>query len=168
MKRASILALLLACAASAGAAAPSDCWALRKHGHKPEAQTCFEGLTRSEDAYVRAEGLWGLEQWDQANEQFRMATQPANSKALCKVRWGLLLHERFNDGDAADLFREALTKDPSNAEAYLGLATVSEESFSGKAAEYAGKAIELDPHGRRGALSKAAMREQTVWGVVKV
>jgi tetratricopeptide (TPR) repeat protein len=30
------------------------------------------------------------------------------------------------------------------------------------------KAIELDPQGRRGTLSKAAMREQTVWGVVKV
>ena len=30
------------------------------------------------------------------------------------------------------------------------------------------RAIELDPHGRRGALSKAAMREQMVWGVVRV
>jgi tetratricopeptide (TPR) repeat protein len=30
------------------------------------------------------------------------------------------------------------------------------------------RAIELDPNGRRGALSKVAMREQTVWGVVRV
>src|SRR5271169_6546988 len=98
---------------------------MRKHGHIPDAQTCFEGLTRSGDAYARAEGFWGLEQWDQANEQFRLATGPANSKALYKVRWGMLLHERFNDAEAAGLFREALEKDPSNAEAYVGLASVS-------------------------------------------
>ena len=65
-----------AAAASARAAAPADCWAQRKHGHRAEAQACFEGLTRSSDAYARAEGFWGLEQWEQANEQFRLATQP--------------------------------------------------------------------------------------------
>ena len=97
------------------------------------------------DAYARAEGFWGLEQWDQANAQFRLATQPANSKPLYKVRWGMLLHERFNNPEAVDLFHEALTKDPSNAQAYLGLAIVSADGFDGKAPEYAAKAIELDP-----------------------
>jgi cellulose synthase operon protein C len=137
--------LLLAYAVSVRAVAPADCWKLRKDGHRTEAQTCFDGLTRSVDAYARAEGFWGLEEWDLANEQFRLATQPANSKALYKVRWGMLLHERFNDAEAADLFREAIAKDPANAEAYLGLATVSADGFDGKAAEYAEKAIELDP-----------------------
>ncbi len=137
--------LLSACAAPAVAAAPPDCWSLRKHGHRAEAQACFESLTRSSDAYARAEGFWGLEEWQQANEQFRLATQPAASKPLYKVRWGMLLHERFNDSEAADLFREALSKDPSNAEAYVGLALVSAESFNGKAAAYASKAVELDP-----------------------
>lgn len=145
MKRAFISVALLACASSAYAAAPSDCWAQRKHGHDQEARTCFEALTRSGDAYLRAEGLWGLEQWEQANEQFRLAAQPENAKPLYKVRWGILLHHRFNDSEAADLFREALAKDPANAEAYVGLATVSAESFNGKAAEYALKAIALDP-----------------------
>ena len=79
MKRASIMSLLLAGAATAHAAAPADCWAMRKHGHGAEAQTCFAGLTRSADAYTRAEGFWGLEEWEQANEQFRLATQPVNS-----------------------------------------------------------------------------------------
>ena len=130
---------------SAQAAEPADCWTLRKHGHRSEAQTCFAALTRSADPYARAEGFWGQEQWQQANEQFRLATQPENSKALYKVRWGMLLHERFNDGEAADLFREALGKDSSNAEAYVGLATVSAETFNGKATEFAAKAIELDP-----------------------
>jgi tetratricopeptide (TPR) repeat protein len=145
----SSLVLLLMCVATARAvasvAAPADCWSLRKHGHRVEAQACFDGLTRSGDAYTRAEGFWGLEEWDQANEQFRLATQPANSKALYKVRWGMLLHERFNNPEAAGLFREALQKDPSNAAAYLGLATVSADGFDGKAVEYAAKAIELDP-----------------------
>jgi cellulose synthase operon protein C len=137
--------ILLACAVSARAAVPADCWTLRKDGHGAEAQTCFNALTRSADAYSRAEGFWGLEEWEQANEQFRLAAQPANSKANYKVRWGMLLHERFNDAEAANLFHEALTGDPSNAEAYLGLAIVSADDFDGKAAVYAKKSIELDP-----------------------
>jgi cellulose synthase operon protein C len=139
------LSLLIMVATTACAAVPADCWSLRKDGHSTEAQTCFDRLTHSADAYTRAEGFWGLDEWEQANEQFRLATQPANSKAAYKVRWGTLLHERFNNTEAAGLFREALAKDPSNAEAYLGLAIVSADGFDGKATEYAAKAIELDP-----------------------
>lgn len=138
-------ALLLISTTSVCAAVPSDCWSLRKHGHRTDARSCFEGLTRSSDEYARAEGFWGLEEWEQANAQFRLATQPANSKAIYKVRWGMLLHERFNNPEAADLFREALAKEPSNAQAYLGLAIVSSDGFDGRATEYAIKAIALDP-----------------------
>ncbi len=133
------------CVAPAQAAAPADCWDLRKHGQSTEAQRCFETLTRSGDPYFRAEGFWGLEAWDQANEQFRAASEPVTGKAIYKVRWGMLLHERFNDAEAAALFREALDKDPSNARAYLGLAIVSADGFDGKAAEYLAKASALDP-----------------------
>jgi tetratricopeptide (TPR) repeat protein len=139
------LLLMYAACAVASAAVPADCWSLRKRGHRSEAQACFDALTHSGDAYARAEGFWGLEEWGQANEQFRLATQPANSKAVYKVRWGMLLHERFNNPQAADLFREALAKESSNGEAYLGLAIVSADGFDGKATEYAAKAIELDP-----------------------
>ena len=138
-------AFLLAFVAAAQATVPADCWKLRKDGHHAEAQVCFERLTRSDDAYSRAEGFWGLEAWGQANEQFRLATQSASSRALYNVRWGMLLHERFNDNDAAGLFREALARDPSNAAAYVGLATLSADGFDGKAAEYLAKAIQLDP-----------------------
>src|SRR5277367_2607409 len=95
-----LLVMCTAVRAVASAAVPADCWSQRKHGHRAEAQACFEGLTRSGDAYTRAEGFWGLEDWEQANEQFRLATQPANSNALYKVRWGMLLHERFNNREA--------------------------------------------------------------------
>jgi cellulose synthase operon protein C len=61
------------------------------------------------------------------------------------VRWGLLLHARFNQSDAVDLFHEALQKEPGNAEAYLGLARVSADGFDGKAATYLARAIELGP-----------------------
>jgi tetratricopeptide (TPR) repeat protein len=137
--------IVLASAMSASSAVPSDCWALRNHGHSADAQACFEGLTRSRDAWFRAEGSWGLEKWEEANERFRLAAQQTDSKPTVKVRWGRLLHERFNDSDAADLFREALQKDPSNAEGYVGLALVSADQFEGKSAAYLGKAIELDP-----------------------
>src|SRR5262249_18021072 len=140
-----IAVLLLSSVAAARATVPVDCWKLRDQGHSGEAKSCFEGLTRSSDAYARAEGVWGLEEWARANEQFRLATQPADSPALYKVRWGALLYERFNNAESADLFREALAKDPNNAQAYLGLARVSADGFDGKAIEYLKKAIELDP-----------------------
>ena len=146
MRHAALLpAILLTCLVPASALVPGDCWTQRKHGHDAEAQACFEALARSSDAYFRAEGFWGLDEWDRANEQFCLATQPADSKALYKVRWGVLLHERFNQSDAAGLFHEALEKDPGNAQAYLGLARVAADGFDGKAAAYLAKAIELDP-----------------------
>lgn len=144
-KSAPIFAALLACATMARATSPADCWALRKHGAEEKATACFEGLTHSSNAYDRAQGFWGLEQWEQANSEFRLATLPPDSEALYKVSWGMLLHERFNDGDAGDLFHEALAKDPANAKAYLGLAIISADSFDGQAAAYAAKAIALDP-----------------------
>ena len=146
MRRISRLsALLLMGQLAARATVPSDCWTQRKHGHDAQAQACFTALARSSDPYFRAEGFWGLEQWSRANDQFRLATQPADSKALYKVRWGLLLHERFNNADADGLFHEALQKDPSNAEAYIGLARVSADSFDGQATAYLRKATDLDP-----------------------
>jgi tetratricopeptide (TPR) repeat protein len=107
---------------------------------------------RSGSAYLRAEGYWGLEQYAEANEQFRMATSrtateqdsPGNG-AVARVRYGMLLHERFNNGDAVELFKEALERDPRNARAQLGMALVSADGFDNKAGEYALKALSLDP-----------------------
>ncbi len=126
-----------------GAPTPNSCRELRTHGKKTEAASCFQALTRSAEPAVRAEGFWGLQQWDAANEAFRLAVAQQGSKAAVRVRWGLLLHERFNDPEAADLFKEALKQEPENAEAYLGLAIVNPEDT--KEAEYGAKAVELDP-----------------------
>jgi cellulose synthase operon protein C len=145
IKFVALLVIVLGGIGRCRAATPDSCQLLRKHGQRPQAQACFESLVRSNSAYYRAEGYWGLEQYDQANEQFRMATALPDGDPLYKVRWGMLLHERFNNTDAVALFQEALQRDAKNAQAYLGLAIVSADGFDGKATDYAAKALELDP-----------------------
>jgi tetratricopeptide (TPR) repeat protein len=127
------------------AVAPADCAALRRHGRRTEAAACYQSLTLSADPYLRAEGDWGLELYDDANKEFRTAVAGADLNAHYRVRWGRLLHERFNDADAAGLFTEALQRDARNPGAYLGLALVASDSFEKKAREFAEKALELDP-----------------------
>ncbi len=145
IRHAHLFAAALLCASVAHAATPASCWTLRKHGQRAQSDACFTQLTKGSSAYDRAEGFWGLEDWTAANEQFREATQPADAPALYKVRWGMLLHERFNNPEAADLFHEALAKDPNNAAAYFGLATVSAEDYDGQTTGYLAKAEALDP-----------------------
>jgi len=146
------VAILLAAAGTIACAAasltPDDCRALRTHGKRADATECFTTLSHSGNAYLSAEGFWGLEQYDDANAAFRTAiAQAGETKASthARVRWGLLLHERFNNQDADNLFNEAIKLDLSSAEAYLALAEVSADGFDGKAVEYANKALALDP-----------------------
>src|SRR3984885_11026330 len=138
------LASLVAANAAWGAT-PEDCQTLRKHGHRPEAEKCYESLTASRDPYLRAEGLWGMEQYQEANNQFRIGADQSPTNANIRVRWGRLMHERFNNTEADNLFNEALERDAKNAQAYYGLALVSADGFDSKAIEYTNKAIELDP-----------------------
>jgi cellulose synthase operon protein C len=145
-----LLLLLLLAAPESGAmgaapVTPTDCSALILHGQRERAQACYETLSQSPDPYLRAEGDWGLERYDLANEEFRAAVARDDHSALYRIRWGRLLHERFNDTDAAQLFNEALQRDPKNAQAYLGLAIVSSTGFDDKAMDYLAKALQLDP-----------------------
>jgi len=142
----SILCLLLAAAsASSRASTVTECQNLTQHGRNGEAYACYEALTRAGDAYFRAEGFWGLKRYQEANNEFRLAVSQSDGNAVYRVRWGRLLHERFNNTDAEDLFREALARDPHNAPAYLGLALVSADGFDSKAIQWDAKALELDP-----------------------
>jgi tetratricopeptide (TPR) repeat protein len=140
-----LLMAALAGASPSRAATPEECQALRKHGHNDQASTCFESLTQSREPAIRAEGFWGLEMYQDANNEFRTAVNQSPNTANYRVRWGRLLHERFNNKDASDLFNEAIQRDPKNAQAYLGLALVSADGFDNKAVEEVKKAIELDP-----------------------
>jgi cellulose synthase operon protein C len=141
------------CASALAAETPEHCALVRKHGHRAEARMCFETLVRQGErqpaaagAYLRAEGFWGLGAYEDANREFRAAVAQADASALYRVRWGMLLHERFNDADAEGLFKEALMRDPNDAGAYLGLALVSADGFDDHAVERARKALALDPH----------------------
>jgi cellulose synthase operon protein C len=142
---ATLAAILLSVASAARAATPDECAKLRLHGQSARAQSCYESLARSSSAYLRAEGDWGLHQYEQANNEFRAAVAQNDASALYRVRWGMLLHERFNNTDAEQLFKEALQRDPKNAQACLGLALVSADGFDSKALEWTAKALELDP-----------------------
>ena len=117
-----------------------ECRALRHHGKLPEAQTCFTRLAASSTPYLRAEGLWGVERYQEANDQFRQAVKENPKNADYRVRWGHLFLERFNNEEAHGLFEEALKLDPNNAQAYLGIADVESEGFSQHATEAAQKA----------------------------
>jgi tetratricopeptide (TPR) repeat protein len=136
---------VLTVASLANAATPDGCQSLRKHGRNGDAQKCFQDLTQTRDPYLRAEGYWGLGRYQEANDQFRIAVAESDHNANYRVRWGLLLHERFNNAEAEDLFKEALQRDSKNAQAYLGLALVSADGFDSKAIEWTAKALELDP-----------------------
>jgi tetratricopeptide (TPR) repeat protein len=148
MRRATIVGLVAAAslaASLAGASTPADCAALAHRGRRTEATACYQSLTLSADHYVRAEGFWGLERYQDANTEFRAAVAGDDRNAMYRVRWGRLMHERFNNQEAVNLFGEALQRDPKNADAYVGLALVAADSFERKARESAAKAIELNP-----------------------
>ena len=129
----------------AKAATPAQCHALTRHGRRAEARACYESLSASRDHYLRAEGYWGLEMYQEANNEFREAVAQDDRNANYRVRWGRLMHERFNNVEAENLFEEALERDPKNVQACLGLALVSADGFDSKAVKWAARALELDP-----------------------
>ncbi len=92
-----------------------------------------------------AERYWKQQRWEDANNAFRAAVKADPKNAALRVRWGLLLLERFNPGEAADLFNEALELEKDFPPALLGLAKVAAERMDPKAAELCRRALEKDP-----------------------
>jgi tetratricopeptide (TPR) repeat protein len=159
-----LVAALAGAALSQAAAPPPEvrqCLAQRLHGRESAAQKCFLALTGATSPYLRAEGAWGLADYDTANSQFRAAVAQADADALYRTRWGELLHERFNNVDAAGLFKEALQRDPRDAQALLGLARVSADGFDDHAVAWAQQALAVDPKlaGAHELLAKLALQD---------
>lgn len=117
----------------------------RLHGRLKEAAACYDALTRSSDAFSRAQGYLGLRRYDEANTEFREADQRHPNSAQIKTAWGRLYAEHAQPGDAAQLFEEAMKADPKYAPAYLELARVLAESFDERAVQLANQALQLDP-----------------------
>ncbi|MEO8125559.1 MAG: tetratricopeptide repeat protein [Bryobacteraceae bacterium] len=122
-----------------------DCQKHDHYGRRAEAKQCYQKLSARANNAARAEGLWGLRQFKDANAAFRLAVAAAPKNTNYRVRWGRLLLDGFNPKDASDLFQEALEIDPKNAQATLGLALVASDGFDSKAVGLANKALELDP-----------------------
>jgi tetratricopeptide (TPR) repeat protein len=122
-----------------------ECRTLRHHGKLAETQACYAKLAAGANPYLRAEGLWGIERYQEANDQFRDLVKQNPKNADYRVRWGRLFLDRFNAEEAHNLFEEALKIDKDNAQAYLGLSMVETEGFSKKAVEDAQKAADLNP-----------------------
>ena len=118
---------------------------MRKHGQQAEAKACYESLVRTNSPISAPKATGGWSSMTRPTNEFRIATAQPDSDPLYKVRWGMLLHQRFNNTDAVGLFQEALQRDPKNAQAYLGLAIVSADGFDGKATDYVSRALVLDP-----------------------
>ncbi len=135
----------LVIALPAAAQTVDQCRALQHHGKLPEAENCFTRLAASSNPYFRAEGFWGLERYQEANDAFRDAVKQSPKNADYRVRWGRLFLERFNKDEARGLFTEALEIDKNNAGATLGLALVGAQDFNPRAPEQAKHAAELDP-----------------------
>lgn len=127
------------------AAQANECRALRHHGHPTQARACFSSLLKNDDPFARAEGYWGLDQYEEANEQFRIAYKEGKNSAAVRVEWGRLFLERFNPAEAANLFQEAIKIDASYAPAYLGLARVAARGYDRKAVDFAREALQRDP-----------------------
>ncbi|MBY0506748.1 MAG: tetratricopeptide repeat protein [Bryobacteraceae bacterium] len=117
------------------------CWKMSRRGQTAEATSCFIALTTSKDAYLRAEGQWGVKNYTGANDQFKEAVKQHAQDPHVKVRWGRLFLERFNKEEASNLFEEALGLDKDDPEAMLGQAWVASEGFDKMAVELAGKAL---------------------------
>ncbi len=133
---------------AAEVAALAQCQALRKHGD-PGAQNCWQGLSRSGNPVIRAEGLWALNDYKGAIQTFDAAVMGRPTDANLKVRMGLATFEAplsiSGYPSPEELFNDALEIDDKNAQAMLGLAKVAEEGYGPNAVKMAEAAVEADP-----------------------
>ena len=139
------VALFVLCLPLFGAVPGDNCKALRHRGQMNEARACFSALVRSNDAFSRAEGLWGLNKTQDANAEFRSAEKTTPNPASLKTEWGLFFLEHSKPGDAATLFTEAIAADPNFTPAYLALARVAALGFDKRSFDLCGQALEHDP-----------------------
>jgi Tfp pilus assembly protein PilF len=140
----SFLLVLLSFPLAAQSLDPAQCTTLRKHGD-PGETACWQRLSRATDPLVRAQGLFGLKDYNGANEAFKAAAKARPKDANVKVLWGDLYSEHWQPSDAAGLYNEALEIDKNNARALLGLARIAADQFQSDAVKFANKALEADP-----------------------
>lgn len=144
-----VLAAVLVCASCArgadGLREAAPCWRASKLARTAEAVACFNKLIDSSDPSLKAEGFWGLKDYNSANDWFTKAEKAEPKNPWPHVRHGRLFLERFNPAEAMKSFAMALELQPDYPPALLGLAHIAREGFEKKAVELAEKALAADP-----------------------
>jgi cellulose synthase operon protein C len=102
-------------------------------------------LAASAQTLQQAEDLWKARRYKDANEVFRQLVAKNPKNADLKVRWGRMYLEHWQPAEAGELFGEALELDEKHSGALLGMALIAAESYEGKAADLAKKALEIAP-----------------------
>ena len=103
---------------------------------------------RSGVSLAQAEAMWKAARskpdFDAVGAYFETLLKAEPNSAVDRVRYADLLVERFNNADAEQLYQEALSIDPKNTQAYLGLAEIYTDDF-GNGEDSARSALEIDP-----------------------
>lgn len=106
-------------------------------GKLAEAGNCYRDLLSGDAvAAIRAEAAWALGDLQLANRLFKEAAGENPDDATVRVRWGDLFADSHQDGEAMNIYREALTIDPDNAFATLSAARVLVGAFDEAANTY--------------------------------
>jgi tetratricopeptide (TPR) repeat protein len=106
-------------------------------GDEDASGECYRTLLQSDvPAAIRAEAAWALNDRQLANRLFRDAAAAAPDDAAIRQRWGDLFADSHQDGEAMNLYREALDMDDRNDFALLGAARLLVGGFDDEANAY--------------------------------
>jgi tetratricopeptide (TPR) repeat protein len=108
----------------------------RQHwrGDEDASGRCYRTLLQGDvPAAIRAEAAWALNDRQLANRLFRDAAAAAPEDAAVRQRWGDLFADSHQDGEAMNLYREALELDDRNDFALLGAARLLVGGFDDEA-----------------------------------
>ncbi len=121
-------------------------------------------LADSADPYLRAEGLWGIERYKEANDQFRDVVKARSQECGISRALGPAVPGALRSGGSRETcFTEALEIDKNNAGAYAGPgAGGGARTTTARRVEYAQKAAEArsEAFGSAGAAGVSGARRQ--------
>ena len=86
-----------------------------------------------------------LGQFQQANADFRQASQLAPQNVAANIGWGELFAEKYNRSDAAKSFQAALMVEPDNVRAKVGMAGLMTDTNPPAARQLLGEVLNKDP-----------------------
>ncbi|HXG66354.1 MAG TPA: tetratricopeptide repeat protein [Blastocatellia bacterium] len=129
--------------------------ALRAQGKEDEARAVLQEFIRyyndnqprtAEELTLIARGLVYLEKYKDANELFIDAREADSTHAEAFVGQGELLNEKYNYGEAASLFSDALKINPNLTAAHVGLAESKRLVSTSEPMAAVDRALEVNPN----------------------